>query len=140
MQRELEQLADGRLTFDGFARATRLEWFRLASYLLRRWQAPADVGLEDLVQEMLLEAWRISDRFDPRRGKTIQQYVTWNAVTRAKKWLHRRATRCAWRRSTTTRPAGSSPRRRPSRLRRPGRARWRRPCRGWTATWTARCC
>jgi len=94
VQRELEALGAGRLTFDGFARATRLEWFRLAAYLLRRWQAPADVGLEDLVQEMLLEAWSISARFDPGRGKTIQQYVTWNAVSRAKKWLHRQ--RCAY--------------------------------------------
>jgi DNA-directed RNA polymerase specialized sigma24 family protein len=94
MQRELEALRAGRLTFDGFVRATRLEWFRLAAYLLRRWSAPADVGLEDLVQEMLLGAWDVVGRFDPRRGKSVQQFVVWNAVTRAKKWLHKQ--RCAY--------------------------------------------
>lgn len=86
---ELQALRGGAMTFVQFERATRLEWYRLAAYLLRRWQAPAAAGLDDLVQEMLLEAWRVVGRYDPRRGVRLDKYVTWNAVNVAKKWLHR---------------------------------------------------
>lgn len=89
MRRELDALREKRITFNAFVILTRLEWYRLAAYLLRRWQAPADVSLDDLVQEMLLEAWTVVDEYDPNRGVSIEKFVTWNAVSRAKKWLHR---------------------------------------------------
>lgn len=89
VQRELECLRSGELDFSGFARATRLEWYRLAAYLMRRWQAPAAVDLDDLVQELLTAAWTFAPKWKANRGIDIQRYVTWNATDKAKKWLHR---------------------------------------------------
>jgi hypothetical protein len=39
---------------------------------------------------MLAEAWRRLPEYDPGRGKPLEQFVVWNAVGRAKKWLHAR--------------------------------------------------
>lgn len=87
--------------FDDFARATRGYWEMQARRLMRRWQTPADVEVEDVVQELLLGAWKAVPRFDPARGKTLVQYVRWNAISKAKKFMHRQ--RCALRRDDKAR-------------------------------------
>jgi len=87
---ELERLVSDPGDFARFTRDTQCEWTRLARYLMRRWSTPTDVDAEDLVQEMLAEAWRRLPEYDPGRGKPLEQFVVWNAVGRAKKWLHAR--------------------------------------------------
>jgi len=89
------ELLSGRVDFGRFARETDGEWRALARMLLRRWDAPPSAGEDDLVQEMLVAAWTSMPRFDPSRGPSLHRFVTYNAVDKAKKWLHkaRKATR-----------------------------------------------
>jgi DNA-directed RNA polymerase specialized sigma24 family protein len=96
LQIELTRLQSGEQSFERFARATRKTWLNLAHHLLRRWRGPVSVDVEDLVQELLVACWRCLLRFDPSRvdGKgnaiSIERYVVYNSVDKAKKWLHKR--------------------------------------------------
>lgn len=81
---------DGRMTATEFFRDTHSTWERMARYLLRRWRAPAWVDLEELVQELQIGAiqslWCYSACL--ARGRTLAEYVEWNAIDYAKKKLH----------------------------------------------------
>jgi hypothetical protein len=81
---------DGRMTSTEFFRVTQSAWQRMARYLLRRWRAPAWVEQEEIVQELHLGAmlciWCYSDCL--ARGRTLAEYVEWNAIDYAKKKLH----------------------------------------------------
>ncbi len=87
-------LRDGRTTFDDFARATKGRWLSLALYIMRRWRLPEAVEPQDVVQELLLGAWRAVWRYDPARGGTASRYVVWNAVDHAKKRVHKMRGAC----------------------------------------------
>lgn len=89
MKRELEQLRSGAWSFAQFRAATRREWELMAASLMRRWECPPAVDLEDVVQELLLNAWRFLPKFEPDRGKTLHQYIVFNAMDKAKKWMHK---------------------------------------------------
>lgn len=84
-------LHDGRLDFTTFARATRPSWEKLARYLLRRWKAPAWVEPEEIIQELLLGAWESVWCYSEHlaQGRTLDEYVEWNATDKAKKKLHK---------------------------------------------------
>lgn len=99
LSRDLTELQKTGGSFGDFCKATANEWHRLARYLLRKWPTPAGVGVEDVEQELMVEAWRAFHRFDAERdnGKGIAGFVIWNATTHAKKWIH--AQRGALRRS-----------------------------------------
>jgi len=88
MEEALIRLRNGG-SFAEFVRRTRSQWRSMAMGLMRRWKCPADVELEDVVQEMLLAVFAVLPDYDPTRGKTLKQYVQWNANNRAKKWMHR---------------------------------------------------
>lgn len=90
MKAELIALKTGAITFDAFAVATRREWERLSGKLLSRWEAPEAVEREDLVQEMLIAAWRAVDQYDSAHPSdtAIERFVVFHAVDKAKKWLH----------------------------------------------------
>lgn len=85
----LRALHEGRITFTQFTRATHTRWKRLALYLRTRWKQPLWHGLEDVIQELLEGAWRCLPRFDPTRGVSLERYVIFNSVDRAKKACHR---------------------------------------------------
>jgi DNA-directed RNA polymerase specialized sigma24 family protein len=85
----LRALYEERITFTQFARETHLRWKRLAIYLRTRWKQPIWNGIEDVIQELLEGAWRCLPKFDPTRGVTLDRYVIFNAVDRAKKSCHR---------------------------------------------------
>ncbi len=87
MQRALNQLREGSLSFAEFARETQPDWERLAINLLGRWKAPSAVDVEDLVQELLLEAWVSVGKYDATRGP-LKAFVVWRAMTAAKRWLN----------------------------------------------------
>lgn len=89
MKVELEALRAGRVSFDGFFIQTRHEWRRLAKYLLSRWPVPDGVELDDVMQELAVAAWQFVGKYDPERGTALQRYVVYNAVDKAKKWLHK---------------------------------------------------
>lgn len=81
---------DGRMTAGDFFKETHATWKRMAGYLLRRWRAPAWVDEEEIVQELKIGAtqslWCYSACL--ARGRTLADYVEWNAIDYAKKKLH----------------------------------------------------
>jgi len=89
MKASCRRLQAGEIDFDGFARETAARWQSLARMLIRRWRPPATVTEEDVVQELLLGAWRYRPKFDPARGVALERFLIWNACTEAKRFLHR---------------------------------------------------
>jgi hypothetical protein len=61
---------------------------RLAGGLLRRWSVPAAVTADDVAQELRLGAVLALAAHDPSRGVPRDRFVWWQAVQRAKRWLH----------------------------------------------------
>jgi DNA-directed RNA polymerase specialized sigma24 family protein len=94
----LAQVRSGAITFDTFARYTRTEWERLAQYVYRIWPLPSGVGVEDIAQEMLLEAWRATLKFDPSRGVPLHTYVVWCSIAHGKRWCQQQRN-ASWRRN-----------------------------------------
>ena len=76
-----------RISFDEFSRKTRSFWAAAARYLMTRWKGPEAVEVDDLVQELLLEAWRSFPMHDPLRGD-LTEFICYQATSRAKRWLH----------------------------------------------------
>lgn len=96
----LHALREGEVSFPRFAADTAVVWQRFARYLSRRWKPPAGVDEGDLAQELLVAGWAAVDRWDPERGVSIERYVTFQAIDKAKKWLHRQ--RNAYRRDDSS--------------------------------------
>ena len=72
----LAALREGRSRFEQFAREVGPAFRRLAGYFLGRWPGQRTVGEEDLVQEMLVAAWRAVLNWDPeRRSKKGRQVL-----------------------------------------------------------------
>jgi hypothetical protein len=84
----------GRISFGLFERRTRPIWRAMAESLLRRWKGPASISAEDVMQELILGAWIFVAHWSPERlgtdGKpvSIDRYVVFNSMDKAKKWLH----------------------------------------------------
>lgn len=100
MRDEFEQLRAGAISFDRFARSTQNDWRLLACYLLRRWSVPPAVSSDDVEQELLFSCWRMIPLYNPERGRTLQDFCVWNAVTNAKGFIH--SQRNAYRRRDTS--------------------------------------
>lgn len=86
-RKSFEDYAAGLIPFSTFARQTREFWVALAKYLMGRWRAPDAVEPDDLVQELLTEAWRAFPKYDPLRGP-VTEFVCYEATSKAKRWLH----------------------------------------------------
>jgi hypothetical protein len=82
-------LARGAIGFGEFARVTRGDWLKLAAHLMMKWTPPAGVTREDVSQELLLAAWLFVGQWDESRGVSLPRFVVWNAIDKAKKWLHK---------------------------------------------------
>ena len=85
----LDGFRTGALTFAEFARESAPVWERFGRYLMRRWKAPLGVELYDVQQELLIAGWQAIDKWDPNRGVPIDRFVIFQAIDKAKKWLHR---------------------------------------------------
>lgn len=83
-----EALRKGEIRFDAFAVRSRNYWVAHATKILHRWKVPSDVGVDDLVQVMLLEAWMRSDTWEPGRA-AFRAYLVWNAINQAKCYVHK---------------------------------------------------
>lgn len=82
-------LRDDHASFHDFMIETQQVWRSFARYLCRRWKPPYGVDEADVEQELILAGWQASTRWDPGRGTTIDAYVRFNALDKAKKWLHK---------------------------------------------------
>lgn len=89
LEKNLALLLDGRSTFTAFARATRREYERMAAHLARRWVPPSWCAEEDVVQELYVGTWACIGRWDPSRGPSLARYVVFNAMSHAKRSLHK---------------------------------------------------
>lgn len=89
LDRQLALAFDGRITFAAFVAATRTEFVAMACSLMKRWIPPASMAPDDLVQELYLGAWLCMWDFDATRGPSITQYVVYNAMSFAKRELHK---------------------------------------------------
>jgi DNA-directed RNA polymerase specialized sigma24 family protein len=87
----LEGLRAGTESFDGVARVLRPALEHRAERFLRvwKWSGQAQLGPDDLVQEMLLELWRAIDRWDPVRTPNVVKYVDAQIGRAATKRLRR---------------------------------------------------
>lgn len=85
--KEIARVYVGDQTFDAFARRTRGQWYGLATMLLRHHPAPVSVEAEDVVQVMLLGAWKFLQRYDFARSPDVGRFVQWNAIKRGRRYL-----------------------------------------------------
>lgn len=87
---KLALVLDGRIKFDEFARAARGDFERMAAYLARRWVPPSWCSREDLVQELMLGAWlHVWSFYDPDADRSLARFVVYNAISHAKRALHK---------------------------------------------------
>lgn len=84
----LAQVRAGRLSFSGFVVQTKPNWYRIADYLIRRWNAGGACSSDDVVQDLLLAAWDFIPRWEEERGVPLEKYVVWNSCDKAKKRMH----------------------------------------------------
>lgn len=93
----IAQVHAGEITDAEFFRTTDREWRSLAGYLLRRWPAPPGVEVEDVAQELRMQAILALRRYDPAREVKggPGRFVQWNAVMQTRKGLDRQAGRRA---------------------------------------------
>lgn len=91
LAKQLALVLDGRITYGAFVTATREIFERLACRLIRHWTPPAWVTAEDLVQELYLGAWTHVWHYEPilSNGTTLERFVIYNAMSQAKRELHR---------------------------------------------------
>lgn len=89
LEEELARLRAGEVTFSAFVQATRKNWRAVAHSIVRRWDLPTWTDVEDVEQDLLLAAWTMIDRYDPTRGRSLKDYVVWNAYDKAKKRAHK---------------------------------------------------
>lgn len=92
MNEALNQLRDGMITFDDFARCTANDWNKLAGKMYVGWRRKLPVGVElnDLRQEMLVQAWIAATRtFEPERGVPLKSYVVFTACSKTLRWIHK---------------------------------------------------
>lgn len=89
IEKDIEALARGELPFHLFVVNSRPYWQYHAIKILKRWRHPSDVTIEDLIQEMNLQAWQCLSDYDASRGVSLTRYVTWRAVAKAIKVVHK---------------------------------------------------
>lgn len=94
MNELLQAVRCGRVSFALFERRTRPIWRNMAESLLRRWKGPIAVSVDDVVQELLLGVWIFVAHWEPHRRDsqghpiTLERFVVFNSMDKAKKWLH----------------------------------------------------
>lgn len=84
----LKRLNAGEIDFDRFVNETRPDWERMSQSLFGRYVLPAGVSREDVEQEMLVEAWKASRKWDPKRGMALSKYVVWCCNAAAKRYIN----------------------------------------------------
>jgi hypothetical protein len=97
LDKHLAALVSGDEDFGAFVRGTRREFAGLARHLLRHWAAPDWIGPEDVEQDLYMGAHRTlygkegtePCRYDPTRGPTLAEFVTFGACSIAKREIHK---------------------------------------------------
>lgn len=94
-EERLMALREGKVSFASVYNQTRNLWVYMADKLLVVRNPGIGVGREDVVQELLVGAWRAVGKWDPTRGVAIDRYVIFNSNANAAHWLdHQREASC----------------------------------------------
>lgn len=88
MDEVLLAMRSGRLAFAEYERRTSPIWTNIAQHLLRRWRGPLAVSVDDVRQELILHSWIFAGHWRKELNVSISRYVQFNAIDKAKKWLH----------------------------------------------------
>ena len=75
--------------FDKFVKASTPIWGAIARYLLRKWKCPAGVDEEDVLQELVMNAWLLHEKFDPTRGVSMSRNLIYTSTSYTKRWIHK---------------------------------------------------
>lgn len=86
-EQALQDLHSGSISFETFARRSQFYWESQAAKLARRNRLPDGVELADIVQELLLHAWRHIAKHDPTKA-SFRRYIVFNACEYTSKWLN----------------------------------------------------
>jgi DNA-directed RNA polymerase specialized sigma24 family protein len=89
LETSARRLHGGEIAFNGYTRAVRDEYERIAAMLTRRWVPPGWVEQEDVVQDLFVATWESIWKYDAARGASIGDFVVFNAISRAKRQLHK---------------------------------------------------
>lgn len=89
LDRELHAVRDGEISFGAMVSRTKGKWEGIARVVRRRWDVPAWLTVEDLMQSMLEVAWSRLWKWKPGGGLTLEQYLVMQCIDRAKKEIHR---------------------------------------------------
>ncbi len=92
LEKQCTSVLAKRITFNAFMTATRNEFTRLAHALIRKWTPPSWADIGDIVQELYIGAWTTlfgKKPFNPARGVKLSRYVVFNAMSHAKRALHK---------------------------------------------------
>lgn len=88
MEEVLLAMRSGRLSFAEFERRTRPVWTNVAQKLLRSWRSPLAVSVDDVRQELIVHVWIFAGHWKKDLGVPLSRFVMFNAIDKAKKWLH----------------------------------------------------
>lgn len=89
LKADLFAVRAGVITWSEFHKRTKKDWSRLAHSVHRRWKLPAAVDVEDLEQELLLQAFVAVGKYqEGRGGMPFDRYVVWCAMAETHHWLH----------------------------------------------------
>ena len=85
----LEALYRKEISFDTFARLTNDDWTRIANHIWNQWhkRIPAAITVDDIKQELLVNAWVWLGRYEPGRC-TLRSYVLFMACSKTIRWIH----------------------------------------------------
>lgn len=77
------------MTADEWCRDNERRLRGVARRLYLRWRLPPAVDVEDVEQELRLAVCEVLGGYDAARGRSLDDYLIWNAAQRTKGWLHR---------------------------------------------------
>jgi len=93
---ELELALDAyvarKISANELLRRAKPVFHAFALHSMRRWSTPVWLAVEDVEQEIMLEAWRVIENYSSDIGVvkdvTLRHYVAYNAYAAAKKKIH----------------------------------------------------
>lgn len=88
LERALVALRDSEIDFGEFVRQTRGDYHAMALHLMRKWQTPAWLVVDDVEQELYLGTWRFVWKHDATRAGIVR-FVVFNAMAAAKRAMHK---------------------------------------------------
>lgn len=89
IEREINRMSQGEITWTEFVRRTDRDWTRLAARQKKRFRVlPEAVEVEDIKQELLVSAFKAYGTWKPEGGQPLHRWVIVQSVQRCMDWLN----------------------------------------------------